>query len=131
MLLPLLAVGLLGGLAGYAVGKSTSSSKPKTQPKEKPKPEEAPKPQEIVKEIRINAPTLVQSIVPTKAKGITTAQRRATPTNRNVMLQRSASGLERPLGLSVLERLLGLSVYNFQKQFGGRRLGLYNTGRLR
>ena len=120
MLLPLLAAGLLGGLAGYAAGKITS----KPQPKAEPKPEEA---QEIAKEIRINAPTLVQSIVPTKAKGMTTAQRRATPTNRNVMLQHSASGLERPLGLSVLERLLGLPVY----KFGGRRLGLYNIGRLR
>lgn len=113
-MLPLLAVGLLGGLAGYAIG--ASSSKPK------PQPEEAPKPQEIVKEIRINAPTLVQSIVPTKAKGMTAAQRRATPTNRNVMLQRSASGLE---------RLLGLSGYNSQKLFGGRWLWLYNTGKLR
>jgi hypothetical protein len=128
MLLPLLTAGLLGGLAGYAAGKITSSSKPKPQPKAEP---EAPKPQEIAKEIRINAPTLVQSIVPTKAKGMTTAQRRATPTNRNVMLQHSASGLERLPGLSVLGRLLGLPVYNFQKQFGGRRLGLYNTGRLR
>lgn len=124
MLLPLLAVGLLGGLAGYAVGASSSKPKPQPkeepkpeeapQPQEEPKPEEAPKPQEIVKEIRINAPTLVQSIVPTKAKGMTTAQRRATPTNRNVMLQRSASGLERLLGLP-----------------GGIRLGRYNTGRLR
>lgn len=130
MLLPLLAVGLLGGLAGYAVG--ASSSKPKPQPKEEPKPEEAPKPQEIVKEIRINAPTLVQSIVPTKAKGITTAQRRAIPTNRNVMLQRSASGLERPLGSLVLEHLLGSPVLGRLLGLpGGRQLRLYNIGRLR